>query len=108
MGQAVGLSNGVNTCIERFLHLIVAATFRLRGFLFFSIFTQWVISLRRLKPAATDNLYAIFKRTAQLNFQMIGGKNESVSKIRRINNSFVPSGIRKEKGRYPSEARLSV
>ena len=49
MGQAVGLSNGVNTCIERFLHLNVAAPLGCEGF--FSIFTQWVISLRRLKPA---------------------------------------------------------
>ena len=36
------------------------------------------------------------------------GKNESLSKIRRISNPFVPSGIRKEKSRYPSKTPLSM
>jgi hypothetical protein len=61
-----------------------------------------------LMGTATDNLYTIFKRTAQLNFQMIGGKNESVSKIRRINNPLFASGIRKEKSCHASKAPLSM
>jgi hypothetical protein len=33
------------------------------------------------KACGYSNVYAIFKRTAQLNFQMIGEKNEPMSKI---------------------------
>jgi hypothetical protein len=39
---------------------------------------------------------------------MIGGKNESLSKIRRIVNPFFLSGIRKEKSCHASKTPLSM
>jgi hypothetical protein len=50
----------------------------------------------------------VTKAKKEFNFQMIGGKNESMPKVRKIVDPLFLSGTRKEKSCHVSKAPLSM